>query len=50
MKKQMSIYIEEDLIKPMKHKALDLNASVSQYIEDLVREDLNLKKDLKKEN
>lgn len=48
MKKQISLYLDEDLIKKIKHKALDLNVSMSIYFEKLAKKDLGIKD--KKEN
>jgi hypothetical protein len=48
LKKQTSIYFESDLLLKMKHKCLDENITLTDYITKLVLKDLGIK-DTKKD-
>lgn len=43
MKKKKTLYLDEEVIKPAEHKAIDEDKSLSQWIEDMIRKVLGLK-------
>lgn len=40
MRKQISVYVDVEIIKSIKQRALDLDLKISEYVENLIKSDL----------